>query len=150
MLQRSLPERWPDLIGELQAAGFSLRQIGGALGVAHSTVQHWLGGSCPNYEDGKALIQLHQVLCPRIVGQSAALEPGTDTSIAHKLDEADAAGIKQALLLATTAPSDPEVMARSLIAAFAIVDAATKPTRSQLSGERRGEAVAVHQRRGLQ
>ncbi|MDP9124026.1 MAG: helix-turn-helix domain-containing protein [Pseudomonadota bacterium] len=62
--------RWADVIASLQAAGFSLRQIGDALGVSHTTVRSWQvgirgkGPACPNYEDGRALLEVFELLRP--------------------------------------------------------------------------------------
>lgn len=39
---------------------YSYRQIGAALGVAHTTVQGWHEGSRPNFEDGRAFVQLYE------------------------------------------------------------------------------------------
>ncbi len=66
LIHREPPIRWPNVIQAMQDAGFSLRQIGGALGVAHSTVQTWQRGSVPNYEDGKALLALMEIVRPYI------------------------------------------------------------------------------------
>ncbi len=49
---------WPALIRQMRAAGLSLRKIGRAIAKSHSTIQKWERGSCPNFEDGKALLQL--------------------------------------------------------------------------------------------
>lgn len=75
-LTRSPPVQWPVLIGELQDAGLSLRQIGEALGVAHTTVNAWCKPvmrngelrppAAPTYEDGKALLELHALLQDQI------------------------------------------------------------------------------------
>lgn len=64
LIHREPPIRWANVITAMQDAGFSLRQIGSALGVAHSTVQKWQLGSCPNYEDGKALLVLLETVRP--------------------------------------------------------------------------------------
>lgn len=60
LLHREPPIRWPAVITAMQQAGFSLRQIGDALGVAHSTVQSWQKGATPMYEDGRALLALFE------------------------------------------------------------------------------------------
>lgn len=63
LLQRQPPIIWANVIDAMMEAGFSLRQIGSALAVPHSTVQTWRGrGSCPNYEDGRALLQLFEMV----------------------------------------------------------------------------------------
>jgi len=66
LIHREPPIRWPNVIQAMQDAGFSLRQIGGALGIAHSTVQKWQLGSCPNYEDGRALLVLFETVRPYV------------------------------------------------------------------------------------
>jgi len=68
---------WPTLVAELQQhAGLSLRDIGYAINVSHTTVNDWLRPvvrpgrkprpALPSYEDGKALVELHRLLKPVI------------------------------------------------------------------------------------
>ena len=76
---RKAPVRWPDVIATMQAAGFSLRQVGDALGVPHTTLRSWQVGirgkppACPNYEDGRALLEVFELLRSYIeaVGRAA-------------------------------------------------------------------------------
>lgn len=58
MVVREAPIRWGAMISSMQTAGFSLRDIAGALALTHSTVQRWTEGTTPNYEDGKAFLRL--------------------------------------------------------------------------------------------
>ena len=58
LMQRPPEVSWPAVVAELRSYGCSLRGIAGALALAHSTVQNWEHGSCPSFEDGKALLQL--------------------------------------------------------------------------------------------
>lgn len=58
-LVRREPEiDWPAVITAMQLAGLSLRGIGGALALTHSAVKGWKLGSCPSYENGRALLKL--------------------------------------------------------------------------------------------
>lgn len=57
LLHRDPPIRWADLVKSLSEGGFSLRDISRAIAVPHTTVQRWGEGSCPNYEDGRALLK---------------------------------------------------------------------------------------------
>lgn len=66
LIPREPPIRWPELISAMQRAGFSLRQIGDGIGVAHSTVQSWQKGATPMYEDGRALLALFEKARPYI------------------------------------------------------------------------------------
>jgi hypothetical protein len=58
LIQRRPETDWAAVVDELRSYGCSLRGIAGALGLAHSNVQKWQCGSTPNFEDGKALLQL--------------------------------------------------------------------------------------------
>lgn len=71
LVHRDPPIRWPELITAMQDAGYSLRDIAGALAVPHTTVQRWQSGrdymgrlspSTPNYEDGRALLRLFETV----------------------------------------------------------------------------------------
>lgn len=64
LLHREPPMRWAVIITAMQDAGYSLRQIGSALAVPHSTVQAWQRGACPNFEDGRALLTLFELARP--------------------------------------------------------------------------------------
>jgi len=68
LIHREPPIRWPDIICALQYdAGLSLRQIGNGIGVSHNTVDAWRSrGSCPNYEDGRALLALLEAMRPHL------------------------------------------------------------------------------------
>jgi hypothetical protein len=58
LIQRRPETDWAAVVDELRGYGCSLRGIGGALGLAHGNVQNWQRGSTPNFEDGRALLQL--------------------------------------------------------------------------------------------
>lgn len=63
MLVYRKPEiRWPVLIAEMQDAGFSLRALADALDVPKTTLQSWKAGREPGYEDGRALLELVELL----------------------------------------------------------------------------------------
>jgi transposase-like protein len=63
-IERDPVTKWSELIRTMRLSyGYSLRAIGDALGVAHSTVQRWADGSPPNYEDGAAILKLYRILC---------------------------------------------------------------------------------------
>ncbi|MDE2441815.1 MAG: helix-turn-helix transcriptional regulator [Betaproteobacteria bacterium] len=68
-VRRDPVTNWPEIIRAMRERfGYSLRRIADALGVAHSTVQRWADGSPPNYEDGAAILKLHQMLAEKIGG----------------------------------------------------------------------------------
>ncbi len=58
LMQRPPEVNWPAVIAELRGYRYSLRTIGGAIALSHSTIYTWEQGGRPNYEDGKALLQL--------------------------------------------------------------------------------------------
>lgn len=75
LIHRDPPIRWPELITTMQDAGYSLRDIAGALAVPHTTVQRWQSGrddngnlrpGIPNYEDGRALLALFERVRPTL------------------------------------------------------------------------------------
>lgn len=75
LIHRDPPIRWPDLITAMQEAGYSLRDIAGALALPHTTVRSWQvtapgreGPSVPTYEDGKALLQLFNAVSSTLKG----------------------------------------------------------------------------------
>mgnify|MGYP006300316197 CR=1 FL=1 len=49
---------WHALVSALQAKGYSLREIGHAMGLSHATVQAWIRGHAPMYEHGLVLLTL--------------------------------------------------------------------------------------------
>lgn len=61
---------WPQVIADLQAAGFSFKKIAEVLtgrddGPSASTVQGWANGSTPNYESGRRLLLVHHEVVER-------------------------------------------------------------------------------------
>jgi hypothetical protein len=48
------------MIAAMQASGFSIRAIASTLGMPWTTVQRWKTGSCPNFEDGRAMLRLFE------------------------------------------------------------------------------------------
>ena len=64
--RRPPPTNWGTVISDMQNAGFSLRDIGGAIGVARSTVRTWQQGAAPGFEAGRALLMLSETVRPYV------------------------------------------------------------------------------------
>jgi DNA-binding transcriptional regulator YiaG len=65
LLQRDPPVRWAQVIDEIRRTGYTTTAICRALNVARSTLWQWeTFESCPNYEDGRALLKLRSLCRP--------------------------------------------------------------------------------------
>jgi DNA-binding transcriptional regulator YiaG len=58
LLRRDPPIRWDEVIENIRRLGYSTGEIAMALNVPRSTLWQWEQGSCPNYEDGRALLKM--------------------------------------------------------------------------------------------
>lgn len=50
---------WFVILADLRNAGISTSAVGRDIDVPESTLRGWAEGHCPNYEDGRALIEYH-------------------------------------------------------------------------------------------
>jgi hypothetical protein len=60
LLRREPAIPWATIIDQIRRAGYTTSEICFVLNVARGTLWRWeSSGSIPNYEDGRALLQLH-------------------------------------------------------------------------------------------
>jgi hypothetical protein len=66
LLQRDPAVPWRKLISELRGAGWGTAEMCFVLNVTRGTLWHWENDEEPNpgYEDGRALLKLHALVCP--------------------------------------------------------------------------------------
>jgi len=60
-IYREAAKNWPAIITSLTDKGYSLRGIAIAINVSYPTLQRWVKGSSPNYEDARALLLLAEL-----------------------------------------------------------------------------------------
>ncbi|GAC1664485.1 MAG: hypothetical protein PVS3B2_00170 [Candidatus Dormibacteraceae bacterium] len=82
LIHRRPVTRWADIIEAMHELDFSERDIAAALGVPRDTLRRWKRGSCPNFEDGQALLDLFETLRPHLT--RAVIISGLGATAPHR------------------------------------------------------------------